>query len=568
MKRNLPPDSVLLVMDFAKNRTVRYQDEAKSVYFTARQITIHPVVAFYHSPDFPDLIVRNSLVFLSDDNKHDYNAVDHFFVKSIQYLKKEGIPFSEVIVFSDGCAAQYKGKGSFADLSLKNIKIQRNFFGSDHGKSECDGEVGCINRAVDMAILGRKTVVADAEDLYTWCSTSNLCLNEAGSKRRFFLVKSGDITRDREMDVTTLRGCRKLHQMFNIPSSPYKLMVKKLSCYCTNCRNGQTDDCPNRAYTGAYEPRTLQPTRSKATGRSQAEKTTRPSTPETTGCSQDETTNSSLSDITNSSKSDTTKNSKSETTESVKSKSTRSSRSETRSSNSEKTGGSKSATARSLRSETRSSKSEVAGSSKSKTAANSKSETTKSKSTKSLQSETTRQSPSQQLWTNVSSCQTYDDLQHILATTELEPLPQQPEVTFLTHKRIIDESALGLIPDDLQTRGLYPSIVYGDGNCLPRCASLLVYGHEDNHFEMRGRIVDELVRHEEDYLDNKILTKGSHPSAHDNIAVQFAMFSEYYSNEKLTDVAVHRIFRAEVLEMCRSGKYMGSWQIAALANVK
>jgi len=102
------------------------------------------------------------MVFLSDDNTHDYHAVDHFFKKSVEHLKEKGISFSKLIVFSDGCASQYKGKGSFADLSLSNMLIERNFFGSDHGKSECDGEVGCINRAVDMAILGRKTVVSDA----------------------------------------------------------------------------------------------------------------------------------------------------------------------------------------------------------------------------------------------------------------------------------------------------------------------------------------------------------------------------------------------------------------------
>ena len=43
---------------------------------------------------------------------------------------------------------------------------------------------------------------------------------------------------------------------------------------------------------------------------------------------------------------------------------------------------------------------------------------------------------------------------------------------------------------DLVTAGLNPDknmtlvCVIGDGNCLPRCASILVYGHEQNHKEM------------------------------------------------------------------------------------
>jgi hypothetical protein len=71
-----------------------------------------------------------------------------------------------------------------------------------------------------------------------------------------------------------------------------------------------------------------------------------------------------------------------------------------------------------------------------------------------------------------------------------------PEVTFLTHKRTIDESALGLIN---QPVGYIRTIQYGDGNCLSRCASLLVYGHENNHLEMRARVLEELVRHDENY---------------------------------------------------------------------
>lgn len=63
MKTNLPNDCVVLVMDFGKNRQVRFQDEPKSVYYTIQQVTIHPVVVFYHSLDFPELTVRESLVF-------------------------------------------------------------------------------------------------------------------------------------------------------------------------------------------------------------------------------------------------------------------------------------------------------------------------------------------------------------------------------------------------------------------------------------------------------------------------------------------------------------------------
>ena len=70
-----------------------------------------------------------------------------------------------VVILSDGCAAQYRGRGTFADLTLSRWPLQRNFFGSVHGKGEGDGEIGCINKAVDRAIIGRQTVINNAEDM-------------------------------------------------------------------------------------------------------------------------------------------------------------------------------------------------------------------------------------------------------------------------------------------------------------------------------------------------------------------------------------------------------------------
>ena len=47
--------------------------------------------------------------------------------------------------------------------------------------------------------------------------------------------------------------------------------------------------------------------------------------------------------------------------------------------------------------------------------------------------------------------------------------------------------------------------IYGDGNCLPRCLSYLVYGHENNHEEMRIRIVTEGVLNKEHYLQESFI---------------------------------------------------------------
>lgn len=92
-----------------------------------------------------------------------------------------------MVIFSDGCGAQYKSYGPLADLSLQRLSTDHSYYGSEHGKSESDGETGTINRAVDRAIVGRQVVIHDASDLVDWCG-ANLSQSSGGCTRRFFLV--------------------------------------------------------------------------------------------------------------------------------------------------------------------------------------------------------------------------------------------------------------------------------------------------------------------------------------------------------------------------------------------
>ena len=76
---------------------------------------MHPCVAFYRENG---AIVRHSLVFLSDDIAHDHHAVHHYTCLSIRALCAKVPSLTTIYLFSDGCGGQYKGKGTFADLSL------------------------------------------------------------------------------------------------------------------------------------------------------------------------------------------------------------------------------------------------------------------------------------------------------------------------------------------------------------------------------------------------------------------------------------------------------------------
>lgn len=90
----------------------------------------------------------------------------------------------------------------------------------------------------------------------------------------------------------------------------------------------------------------------------------------------------------------------------------------------------------------------------------------------------------------------------------------------------VDAAAQDLYPSD----GPYltPISIYGDGNCLPRCGSLLAYGTEERHLEMRARIVLELAVHKSHYLNNLV-------------AAFCAQYSDHFIGQELSELAVEEI---------------------------
>ncbi|XP_038055189.1 uncharacterized protein LOC119727393 [Patiria miniata] len=131
---NNPPEGhVVMILDFAENYTCMQQDEVQSSHWTHDQETIHPVVASYQCPKCTGESVHtilHSLIFISDDRKHDHNAVHQFYTESVKFLSKS-IQISKVIRFSDGCGSQYKSKGPFQDVANSGSELEHHFFFSD-----------------------------------------------------------------------------------------------------------------------------------------------------------------------------------------------------------------------------------------------------------------------------------------------------------------------------------------------------------------------------------------------------------------------------------------------------
>jgi len=95
---------IVMVQDFGENRKASYAAEIKSAHFGKNQVTVHQVVAWYRSEE---KVVRQSLIFLTDDIVHDHQAVNDFTKRSIAILSKK-LEIKKITIWSDDAAGQYK----------------------------------------------------------------------------------------------------------------------------------------------------------------------------------------------------------------------------------------------------------------------------------------------------------------------------------------------------------------------------------------------------------------------------------------------------------------------------
>ena len=126
-------------------------------------MTVHPTVLTYSYPYRNDT-VTDYLIFVSDDLCHDASMVKTILAQTTEHLQSIMEKLVKMVVFSDGCAAQYKSKLPVYHLSntCDKLAMERCYFGSRHGKSACDACDGVIKIAVDVDIRTGECIVQNA----------------------------------------------------------------------------------------------------------------------------------------------------------------------------------------------------------------------------------------------------------------------------------------------------------------------------------------------------------------------------------------------------------------------
>jgi hypothetical protein len=150
----------------------------------------------------------------------------------------------------------------------------------------------------------------------------------------------------------------------------------------------------------------------------------------------------------------------------------------------------------------------------------------------------------------------------------LSEIDIRTDLSIVGLKATVDASALPQVPEDIPDlpKLAMPIIVDGDGNCLARCGSILAYGAECYHLDIRLRIAIEMIIHQDQYLDADFLSKGL-PTGHRLTPAQVAHFSGNYTGNVLTEEEVQVVYRNELHQVMKPNEFMGLWQIFALASV-
>lgn len=238
---NFGADEVVVVVDYAENYTCLRQGEAQSAYYSRNQVTVHPMVASVFKDNKR---IRDSVVILSDDLKHDAGSVYHMMQTFMMHIEVHYPTVRKIVVWSDGGPGHYKSAKPFYNVSKsfdsKRFSLVWNFFGSRHGKGSADGESAVVKSFLARQAQDPAVLIDSAMDAYTALCRSERHITDGDSLRHFYLLKAEDVVRQ-GISVNTIPGTRKLHQMI-AGASPNTIIYRSLSCYCSGpCPHNQNE---------------------------------------------------------------------------------------------------------------------------------------------------------------------------------------------------------------------------------------------------------------------------------------------------------------------------------------
>ena len=195
-------------------------------------------------------LVREEIIHLTHDKKHDHHAVDIFRKKSIQHLCARGVEIHEVIEWTDNASSQYKCCGEFLQMSGQNMLCSHHFYGVKHGKGPPDWTGGYYKNKSGTVLM------TDCADLASYsqskyenqgrCSKNTECAEPSkhGEALHFphYLKKVIYMHTIRHpLEPKDLRMHHRTRNIFSIRNTSVRgvLEICNISCCCPSCFLGK-----------------------------------------------------------------------------------------------------------------------------------------------------------------------------------------------------------------------------------------------------------------------------------------------------------------------------------------
>ena len=144
-------------------------------------------------------MVREEVIHISKDKKHDRHEVKIFRDKTLDHLHLNGVQIEEIIEWTDNASNQYKSCGAFLEMTRQKQPMTHNFFGTQHGKSPSDRAGAYYKNFVRKTVNSCKVVLLDCDDLARFsqlnyekqgrCGQNSLCTHKRAGKHPAHYLK-------------------------------------------------------------------------------------------------------------------------------------------------------------------------------------------------------------------------------------------------------------------------------------------------------------------------------------------------------------------------------------------
>ncbi|MEW5317512.1 MAG: hypothetical protein WDW38_008801 [Sanguina aurantia] len=257
-KANLQRHQLLIVMDFSMNLVLSLPREVQAMWFFNKTMTLLMLITYHLDPDTGKLVKIVHAIF-SDVKQHD-----QLFVEAAldMIAKRLGAAlfdrFTEVYMWTDGCASQFKCKEVFklralrsgskegsssSDSSVWNKVIFQYSFCTSHGKGDHDGQGAVIKRHLALAIVrgadGVPVELNNAEDCMKECSKhlqfqkAVSCQSQAArchlARREFYALDAAAISKFTKPKMRQVKDTQKLHAA-RYDCDPDVMSTRELGC--------------------------------------------------------------------------------------------------------------------------------------------------------------------------------------------------------------------------------------------------------------------------------------------------------------------------------------------------